>query len=105
MLVFRSSFSFCPLYFIHPLPPAGYSRLSQGESFGYSVVTDCPTKLGGRAKRRGCVSFPFSVFRFPFSSFFLQHLCRLNLADAVYLVAYGEKGDGCNDEDREQEVE
>ena len=39
------------------------------------------------------------------SSLFLQHLCRLNLADAVYLVAYGEEGDGCNDEDREQEVE
>ena len=47
MLDFCSSFSFCPLYFIHPLPPAGYSRLSQGESFGYSVVTDCPSKLGG----------------------------------------------------------
>ena len=49
-------FSFCLLRFficvlcirfIHPLPPAGYSRLSQGESFGYSVVTDCPSKLGG----------------------------------------------------------
>ena len=47
MLDFCSSFSFCLLYFIHPLPPAGYSRLSQGESFGYSVVTGCPSKLGG----------------------------------------------------------
>ena len=36
--------------FIHPLPPTGYSRLSQGEKVGESVitvVTDCPPETGG----------------------------------------------------------
>ena len=49
-------------------------------------------------------SFPFSVFTFPFVSLLLHHLCRMNLAYLPYLVADGEKGDGCNDEDGEDEM-
>ena len=41
----------CAESFIHPLPPAGYSHLSQGEKVGDSVravVTNCPSETGGR---------------------------------------------------------
>ena len=40
----------CAESFIHPLPPAGYSHLSQGEKVGDSVravVTNCPSEIGG----------------------------------------------------------
>ena len=37
--------------------------------------------------------------------FFLHHLCRLNLAHLPNLVADGEKGDGYDNEDGEDEVE
>ena len=50
--------------FIHPLPPAGYSRLSQGEKVGESVitvVTDCPPETGGTSEAEGV-----DGFRYPF---------------------------------------
>ena len=41
---------------IHPLPPSGYSHLSQGESqLQNTALANCPTETGGRAKRRGWI--------------------------------------------------
>ena len=54
--------------FIHPLPPAGYSRLSQGESWLQPWTgthhTDCPPETGGTRSEatEGVDSFPFSPF-------------------------------------------
>ena len=42
--------------FIHPLPPSGYSHLSQGESqLRNTAPANCPPETGGRAKRRGWI--------------------------------------------------
>ena len=53
--------------FIHPLPPAGYSPLSQGESQLQPGTgthhTDCPSETGGRGakRRRGWIVFRFQL--------------------------------------------
>ena len=60
---------FSILCFIHPLPPMGYSHLSQGESLLQQNITapaDCPPETGGTSEAEGVDSFHFSVFTFPF---------------------------------------
>ena len=55
--------------FVIPPPPCGLVPLSQGDKVDVDAsFLLCPSKLGGRGakRRRGYVSFPFSVSRFPF---------------------------------------
>ncbi len=60
---------FSVLCFIHPLPPMGYSHLSQGGRASYNRISPrqpiAPLRQVGRAKRRGWIvfTFPFSLFR------------------------------------------
>ena len=50
--------------FIHPLPPAGYSHLSQGESLLQQNITapvDCPPETGGTSEAERVDVFHLSV--------------------------------------------
>ena len=53
---------FSVLGFIHPLPPAGYSHLSQGESQLQQNITapaDCPPETGGTSEAEGVDGLSF----------------------------------------------
>ncbi len=50
--------------FIHPLPPAGYSTLSQGESqllLNITAPADCPPETGGTSEAEGVDVFRLSI--------------------------------------------
>ena len=111
--------------FIHPLPPAGYSPLSQGESQLQQKTLRkpiVPLRQGrrGAKRRRGwinrssanlsplTVKEQFSVFRFHFSvrfSLLRNHLRRLYAQDLVEVVAYDEDDDEGGDEESTEDGE